>query len=121
MKNIRSRLDSLQSADFVSITFDPARDTPSKLARYRSKFRIEGEWQFLTGAPTTIDSVMNTMGIRRKKRPVSDSATGDTLGYTFNHTNQINLLDTKNRVRAEYGGSMVPPKYVVKDIRKLTD
>ncbi len=114
MKKISSRLSDVRDVRFVGITFDPMRDRPSVLKAYMNKFDLnEQRFTFLTGDSATVYSLLDRIGIRTEMQP--DTVTG----YRFNHTNQINLIDRQGRIRAEYGGSMVPPEHVVEDITKL--
>lgn len=114
MKNISNQISDSQDIHFVGITFDPMRDRPSMLKAYMSKFDLnEQRFTFLTGDSATVYSLLERVGIRTSMQP--DSA----IGYRFSHTNQINLVDRRGRIRAEYGGSMVPPEHVVEDINKL--
>jgi protein SCO1/2 len=121
MKNVRSKLDSTEGVRFVTITFDPERDTPDRLAAYRDAYKIDAPtWAFLTGSPETVDRLMNRLGIRTTRTPTDPSAPGDTTDtYFINHTDQITLIDAQGRIRGEYMGSRTPPKYIVEDIHKL--
>lgn len=115
MKQISSRIPDDGDVQFVGITFDPMRDGPSVLKKYMNKFDLsESRFTFLTGDSVTVYSLLDRIGIRTEMQP--DTTSG---GYRFNHTNQINLIDRRGRIRAEYGGSMVPPEHVVEDINKL--
>lgn len=122
MKEIRTRLSDTSTVRFVSVTFDPHRDTPARLAAYRSKFGLDGtSWQFFTGDTTTIGRLMERLDVRHTIKgteqgfptPNTDSA------YVYTHSNQITLIDGKGRVRAEYGGSQTPPGLIVSDLEKL--
>lgn len=119
MKTISTRLPDRQDVRFVGITFDPMRDRPSVLKSYMNKHGLdERRFTFLTGDSATVHSLLKRVDIRTQLQP--DSASGDgTQQYLLNHTNQINLIDRRGRIRAEYGGSMVPPEHVVEDIKKL--
>lgn len=114
MKKISSQLSDTRDIHFVGITFDPMRDRPSVLKAYMNKYDLsEQRFTFLTGDSATVYSLLDRVGIRTEMQP--DTA----IGYRFNHTNQINLIDQQGRIRTEYGGSMVPPEHVVEDINKL--
>jgi protein SCO1/2 len=114
MKKIRGRVPEDHDVHFVGITFDPMRDTPSVLKTYMNKFDLdERRFTFLTGDSAIVYSLLERVGIRTEMQP--DTA----IGYRFNHTNQINLIDRQGRIRAEYGGSMVPPEHIIEDINKL--
>jgi len=114
MKKISSRISDTEDVHFVGITFDPMRDTPRVLNQYMNKFELDNQqFTFLTGDSATAYSLLDRGGIRTKMLP--DTA----IGYRFNHTNQINLIDRHARIRFEYGGSMVPPEHVIEDMNKL--
>lgn len=118
MKNISEQLPADQKARFVLISFDPMRDTPSRLRDYRKKFELNPQqFTLLTGDSTTVYSLMDEIGINTDIIPAD--STGKNMGYMFTHTNQINLYDSQGRIRGEYGGSMVPPKNVIEDLEKL--
>lgn len=122
MKNISADLPDRQDVQFIGITFDPVRDTPSVLKKYMIKHDLdERRFTFLTGDTATVYSLLDQVGIRTRVR-TTDSTSGSGVEekqYLLNHTNQINLIDRQGRIRAEYGGSMVPPEHVVEDIKKL--
>lgn len=114
MKNISSKISDTEDVHFVGITFDPMRDTPAVLKDYMQKFELdEDRFTFLTGDSATVYSLLERVGIRTEIQPDT------TIGYRFNHTNQINVIDRRGRIRTEYGGSMVPPEHVIEDINRL--
>jgi protein SCO1/2 len=122
MKSIRDQMPDTTAVQFVSVTFDPHRDTPSQLAAYRKQFGLENtSWQFLTGDRETIGRLMNRLDVRHtiqgtdRAFPRADTAGG----YVYNHSNQITLIDGQGRVRAEYAGSQTPPDLIVTDVQKL--
>lgn len=122
MKAIRDQVPDTTAVQFVSVTFDPHRDTPSRLAAYRKQFGLENtSWPFLTGDRETIRRLMNRLDVRHtiqgsdREFPRTDTATT----YVYNHSNQITLIDSQGRVRAEYAGSQTPPDLIVTDLQKL--
>jgi protein SCO1/2 len=122
MKDVRSRLPDTSAVQFVSVTFDPRRDTPARLAAYRERFGLAGtSWHFLTGDTTTIGRLMKRLDVRHTikgtDRAFPDAATDSA--YVYNHSNQITLIDSQGRVRAEYAGSQTPPDLIVRDLQKL--
>ena len=63
MKQVRNRLNTPSDVRFVSVTFDPRRDTPTKMASYRNAYNLgDTNWQFLTGDSTQINAFMDRMG-----------------------------------------------------------
>ena len=122
MKNVRDQLESRDDVRFITVTFDPKRDTPQRLREYRAAYKLDDtSWDFLTGDSTTINRFMERMDVRHRV-VTSDGrpASSDTLeSYFVDHTDQVNLLDDDGRIRAEYGGSRTPPEFIVEDINKL--
>ena len=121
MNEVRAALDSSVQAQFVSLTFDPQRDTPSRLAKYQKRFNLTGtSWQFLTGDPATLDRLLDRLGVRRRVKGTDrEFARPDTSNYVFTHSNQITLIDAQGRVRAEYGGSQTPASLIARDVEKI--
>jgi protein SCO1 len=48
---------------FLSITVDPARDTPHALKQYAKHFDIQRGWYFLTGKKEDVDLVRRKLGV----------------------------------------------------------
>jgi protein SCO1/2 len=121
MKAVRDSLDTPEAVQFVSVTFDPQRDTPARLRAYQRKFDLQDtDWQFLTGPPDTIDRLLDRLGVRRRVEGTDrEFPASDTSDYIFRHSNQITLIDAQGRVRAEYGGSQTPPSLIVHDLEKI--
>ena len=121
MKAIRGALDT-SAVHVVSVTFDPHRDTPSRLAAYRAQYGLEGtSWQFLTGERPTIRGLMDRLGVRHTLKGTDREFPGpDTdSAYVYTHSNQITLIDAQGRVRASYGGSQTPPELIANDLKKI--
>ncbi len=121
MKAVRDSLEHPEAVQFVSVTFDPRRDTPSRLAAYRAQYDLtDTSWEFLTGDRETVDRFLDRLGVRRRiKGTDREFPAADTTEYIFTHSNQITLIDAQGRVRAEYGGSQTPPSLIVRDLEKL--
>ena len=70
------------------VTVDPARDTPSELAKYLSSFdpRIRG----LTGNAADIDGIAKAFGIYYQRVEIEG-------GYTMDHSASVLLLDSDGR------------------------
>lgn len=116
MRQVRDALQDTNGVRFISITFDPRRDTPSRLDSYRSAFGIADStpWPFLTGTPATIDTLMHRLDVK------TNISSGDTTGtYFIDHTDQITLIDERGRVRYQYHGSRTPPEMIAEDVAKL--
>lgn len=104
---------------FVSITFDPDRDTPEILANYAHNFDLNEErWTLLTGQREVVDSLLERLGIQTVKTPTRFSDKGEA-SYFIDHTDRVSLIDKNGRVRRHYPGSQLDPETVLRDIRKL--
>ena len=118
MKNIQSQLEDTTGVQFVEISFDPERDTPSVLANYKSNFKLNEQFTLLTGTQANVDSLLGKMNILAEKSRI-DSVQQDSNQYFMKHSNTIYVMDKQGRIKFEYMGSAVPPEYVAEDINKL--
>ncbi|MFS0840122.1 SCO family protein [Paenibacillus sp. 1P03SA] len=101
-------------ADIVSISFDPARDTPAALKEYAVRNRADFTgWKFLTG---TDEAAMAQLA-----KKYSIGVTKDNTG-NFTHSNVILLVDKKGQIRTYYnpGRPDLDYKTIVKDIKALS-
>ena len=51
------------SAQLISISVDPAIDTPERLRDFASKFKAEPGWAFVTGNTSDINSLLQQLGV----------------------------------------------------------
>jgi protein SCO1/2 len=97
-------------AVFISMTFDPRRDTPAVLKTYSKRFRADlSGWQFLTGAPPVISGVLKTyqMSVRE------DPKTG-----LFEHALPMLVIDQRGVILGHYEPDFTPAN-VTRDLTKL--
>jgi protein SCO1/2 len=97
---------------FVSITLDPARDTPEILANYARIYDADPDaWHFLTGPIDRVDRVLSAwdMWARRDAKGVLD------------HPSRIFLIDPKGHQREIYSLEFLAPKTVVQDVRSVLE
>jgi protein SCO1/2 len=98
------------SVEFVSITLDPARDTPEILHRYARLFRADPTaWHFLTGSQDQVESVIAAWGMWVKSVPSG----------ALDHPSRIFLLDPRGRQREIYNLEFLKPESVLQDVRGL--
>lgn len=64
MKAARSAMgdESGASIRFISISIDPARDTPAAMKEFQEKHHADGDWVFLTGDKENLDAVVKRLG-----------------------------------------------------------
>ena len=118
-KRVRDALgaDSLE-VRFVTLTFDPVRDTPTVLRRYAETWRLGPEWRLATGDSTAVAGLMTRLGIRTRVASRDTLASGRPT-YLVDHSDTSLLLDAEGRVVETYGGSAAPPEMVAADARAL--
>jgi protein SCO1/2 len=80
-----------QDVKLVSMTVDPERDTPEKLAKYAAFYSATpGVWYFLTGPTATLNHLGKDVF---KLNPVDGS---------FEHSTRFVLVDKKSQIRGFY-------------------
>ena len=94
---------------FVSVTTDPARDTPSALRTYARRYQADlRAWYFLTGSPRTLDAVYKAYGI-----PVRPAPKG-----LQEHAAPTFVIDRRGVVLGAYGYDLKPAD-VLLDLAQL--
>ena len=112
---LRDVRDGLSPADrahvqLVSITLDPARDTPEVLREYASKRRIDPQgWSFATGPAADIDAVAHAYGVGSIRQPNGE----------IEHTVATFLIDREGRIARRYLGTTHDPAAIRADIERL--
>jgi protein SCO1 len=106
---------------FVELTVDPARDTPARLAAYRTLVHAPDNWSLLTASPQAVGSIWRYFGIwyqtvAEDTPPGVDWLTGRPLTYDVSHEDALIYLDAAGRERfllvgaPNATGSPVPPR-----------
>src|SRR5438874_2286037 len=94
----------------LSITLDPARDTPEVLRKYMELYDAEpAGWTFLTGDRERVGKVIADWGMWAKP-----AANGQ-----LDHPSRVFLVDKKGRVREIYNLSFFKAAWVLDDVRLL--
>lgn len=116
MRQLRDQIEASDDVAFVTITFDPQRDTPERLRSYRAAYGLDDtDWQFLTGERDTISDLMERMDVRVEL----SRGSYDDDDYLIDHTDQISLIDPQQRVLFHYGGSMTPVDILAEDVETI--
>ena len=103
---------------FLTVSFDPARDTPRVLRNYAASWNTGGDWRLATGDSLTVAGLMDRLDIRTEVSARDTFADGRVY-YALSHTDKMLLLDAQGRVVETYGGSAAPPQMVADDARAL--
>lgn len=95
---------------FVSVTIDPDRDTPARLADYRDLFfDAPADWVLATGTPTALDTLWRYFGVSRQRVATDPSRAVDwmtrrPLTYDIHHNDEVHFIDPTGRDRFVLGG-----------------
>jgi protein SCO1/2 len=94
----------------LSITLDPARDTPEVLRAYMKLYDVEAaNWTFLTGPPERVHKVIADWGMWARPAPNGQ----------LDHPSRVFLVDQRGRVREIYSLDFLKPAWVAEDVQEL--
>ena len=105
---------------FVTLSFDPARDTPSVMLRYQgSRLREENglQWYFLT-TRSVRDLLPLIEGFGQDVRYSVDSSNGRPV-RELSHVLKVFLIDHSGYIREIYTSTFLHPQTVMNDIKTL--
>jgi cytochrome c peroxidase len=118
------RLDRLLAGDpdlakhavLVTVSFDPARDTPARLAAMRALHAPRSDWPFLTTRDEAqLQPLLDDFDQAVTKLRYPD---GSDTGV-FRHVLKVFLVDRQRRVRNVYSVGFLHPALVLNDLRTL--
>ena len=102
----------------VSMSFDPANDTPERMAAYSqlaSARPTAAPWHFVTThSRTELQPILETYGQAVDKKQNPADPTGP-----LNHTLRVFLVDAAGNIRNIYSSGTLDPRLVLADIRTL--
>jgi protein SCO1 len=106
----------------VSISVDPERDTPARLAEYAARYGANPvRWSFLTGPAQAIeDAVTNGFKIGMGKEAVTPDAGGDSFFQIFHGENLV-LVDRELRIRGYFAASNAGLDQLVEAIGRVAN
>jgi protein SCO1/2 len=94
----------------LSITLDPARDTPAVLRDYARLYDVDtASWTFLTGPRERVEKVIAAWGMWA--RPAANGQ--------LDHPSRVFLVDPRGRIREIYNLDFLKPQWVVEDVELL--
>jgi len=100
----------------ATVSFDPERDTPERMAALRARLRPAGDWRFLTAAsPAAIAPALAAFG--QDALPLVDER-GERLGL-LRHVLKVFLVDGSGRVRNVYSAGFLSSELLLVDARTL--
>lgn len=115
MRALTPRVDKNAPVRFVSITVDPARDTPQALAQYAARVRNDPRWTFLTGDR---EAIVN-LSVKGFKLTAGDPMPG---GEPLLHSSKFAIADKQGIIRGYYDATDgTVPEQVAKAVERLVD
>jgi protein SCO1/2 len=95
----RYRAAGLDSIRLVSITVDPAHDTPERLRAAQERYGADpARWLLLTGAPEAI----RTLAVQGFRVPHGEVVNRDDGAFDIAHTGKLMLVDARGELRGYY-------------------
>lgn len=128
------RLDHALAADpalagrarLVTVSFDPAHDTPERMAELRAALAPRGEWRFVTAPDlASLEPVLDDYGQRVTRwlppAPPAGSAHAAPAGEAeiLSHVLKVFLVDESRRIRNVYSVGLMDPRLIVNDIQTV--
>jgi protein SCO1 len=95
MRALTPKIDKSAPVRFVSISVDPARDTPAVLAEYAKRVRNDPRWTFLTGERRQIVE----LSVKGFKLTAGDPMPG---GEPLLHSSKFAVADKNGVIRGYY-------------------
>jgi len=117
--------DTLRGKDLhiVSVSIDPAHDTPAVLKDYGKQFKGVDfrTWSFLTGPEDKVNDILLDYKVspqwHGKRGP-----TGEVVSVSIvDHVLKTYLIDRKGTKRVEYWGQDFDTKVMIKDLTRVLD
>ncbi len=119
---LRQELPPREDLQFVSLTADPAYDTPEVLARYAERFEPrDARWHLLTGPKADLYALaMHGLLLSVDENPAGAQAA--KLEDLFIHSTRLVLVDRRGRLRAYFNGDGTEPRRRIADaVQRLLD
>jgi cytochrome oxidase Cu insertion factor (SCO1/SenC/PrrC family) len=111
-RDIASRPELAGRVTLVTVSFDPARDTPERMRALRRALAPRGRWQFL-GAESVaaIDPVLEDFG-QDALRAAGEGGAPRVAGHTL----KLFLVDSERRIRNVYSSGFLDPRILRNDL-----
>jgi cytochrome oxidase Cu insertion factor (SCO1/SenC/PrrC family) len=104
-----------RKVELVTVSFDPARDTPDAMRQLRERLAPKGRWRFLTSAsPAALRPVLEDFGQDAVWIPGEANAP-DSL----RHVLKVFVVDANGAVRQIYSTGFLDVRLVLADLRTL--
>jgi cytochrome c peroxidase len=100
----------------VTVSFDPARDTPEAMASLRRNLAPQGDWRFFTARDeATLRPVLEDFG-----QDAAPALTAEgTADGALRHVAKVFLIDDQRRVRNVYSSGFLDERILLLDLETL--
>jgi cytochrome oxidase Cu insertion factor (SCO1/SenC/PrrC family) len=106
-RSVAERPELAARVHLVTVSFDPARDTPERMSALRRSLAPRGRWSFLTAASAaSLEPVLADFG--------QDVVRAD--GRVESHVMKVFLVDGQRRIRNVYSAGFLDPRILVNDL-----
>ena len=113
---LSQRPETARHVTLLSVSFDPERDTPSRMAETRATLQPHSDWHFLTSATKAdLQPVLTDFNQPIAKLTMDN---GEWSGL-FRHVLKVYLLDQHHNVRNIYSTGLFSAQLVLNDIETI--
>lgn len=117
-RELAAHADLAERVVLVTVSFDPARDTPERMRALEKSLAPRGRWRFLTsGDEASLVPVLADFGQDAVWIPGGDEDAPDRL----RHVLKVFLVDDQGRVRNVYSTGLMDVRLVLNDLRTVLD
>jgi protein SCO1/2 len=103
---------ALKKAHLVTVTFDPATDTPAVLKKHAAELKADpARWTFLTGDVQQIDTFASAFGMTISRAPDDPS--------NVTHNLRTAIVDADGKLVKIYPGNEWKPEQIVADLEAV--
>lgn len=115
-RQLGERPELARRVTLLSVSFDPERDTPARLAELRAALNPRTDWHFLTGATSEeLQPILADFN-----QPVAKLWHEDgSWSGVFRHVLKVFLLDSEHQVRNIYSTGFFNSQLVLNDIETV--
>jgi len=111
-RDLAGRPELAGRVTLVTVSFDPARDTPERMEALRRALAPRGRWRFFSAeSPSAIDPVLADFG----QDALRVAGAGGEL-QVASHTLKVFLVDSERRIRNVYSSGFLDPRILRNDL-----
>ncbi len=115
-RKLAHRPELSERVRLVTVSFDPERDTPEKMAELRSHMDPRGDWRFLTaGNEAEIAAILSSFDQDALRRMDRDGHETGVIGHVL----KVFLVDAEGWVRNVYSTGFLDARILLSDIETI--